>query len=566
MKRINQLCLVSLMVLFCCFSFFTKIDVKASNSFEFTSSEETVELDWKSKNINLYMTSGSSEVSEWNISDTNVAEIDYKSSNYCRLKVNNTGKVTVTATSITGETAMCTVIAVGKEIQLKQNVKSFEVDNDDYYGYIYADYSNSAYIKDWTCSNESVVEIISTSDVGCDYKIVGAGTAIITAKGYYGQTANYTVNVSAKPIVLKTKSLNLIAEPLDYSKYKNDYYEEYDYEEWDSIGSIVLENNSGKVVKWKSSNPSVASVSNGSVEAKSTGSATITLVGKWGQTATCTVNVTKAKTNDIVLDDNLLFLDYTKELQSLDVADYSVKVKSWKSSNSCIKIYSGDDTGCLFEIKKPGTAIITATGYHGQTDTCKIIVENNINLKEDSITIQEGESSKIRLYEIYKRGKVKYSSSNKKIVTVSSTGKIVGKKKGKATITVKVKGKKLKCKVTVKKAKLKFFSEFTYYNTRDNIIWIRVHNHSFKPVTIISSGAKLIDWDYKKYDRSLKLTGNKKSITIKGNKKKYVGFKVIGTNTWPGEDRKDIKFKIKFNGKTYTRTATYDDSCSYCEE
>ena len=46
--------------------------------------------------------------------------------------------------------------------------------------------------------------------------------------------------------------------------------------------------------------------------------------------------------------------------------------------------------------------------------------------------------------------KAVYTSSNKKIATVSSKGVIKAKKKGKATITVKVGKKKVKCKVTVK--------------------------------------------------------------------------------------------------------------------
>lgn len=45
--------------------------------------------------------------------------------------------------------------------------------------------------------------------------------------------------------------------------------------------------------------------------------------------------------------------------------------------------------------------------------------------------------------------KVKWSTSSKSIATVSK-GKVTGKKAGKATITAKYKGKKYKCKVTVK--------------------------------------------------------------------------------------------------------------------
>jgi len=46
---------------------------------------------------------------------------------------------------------------------------------------------------------------------------------------------------------------------------------------------------------------------------------------------------------------------------------------------------------------------------------------------------------------------VKWTTSNKKVATVSKNGKVVAKKKGSAVITVKVKGSKtLRCKVTVK--------------------------------------------------------------------------------------------------------------------
>lgn len=46
---------------------------------------------------------------------------------------------------------------------------------------------------------------------------------------------------------------------------------------------------------------------------------------------------------------------------------------------------------------------------------------------------------------------VKWTTSNKKVATVSKNGKVVAKKKGNAVITVKVKGSKtLRCKVTVK--------------------------------------------------------------------------------------------------------------------
>lgn len=49
------------------------------------------------------------------------------------------------------------------------------------------------------------------------------------------------------------------------------------------------------------------------------------------------------------------------------------------------------------------------------------------------------------------KGKVSWKSSDKKIATVTSKGKVTAKKPGTAKITAKLKGKSVSCKVTVKK-------------------------------------------------------------------------------------------------------------------
>lgn len=72
-----------------------------------------------------------------------------------------------------------------------------------------------------------------------------------------------------------------------------------------------------------------------------------------------------------------------------------------------------------------------------------------------SLSLKRGKMKKLNVKR-RGRGKISYKSSNKKIATVSSQGKIKGKKKGKVTITVKVKangnykGAVKKVKVTVK--------------------------------------------------------------------------------------------------------------------
>ena len=74
-----------------------------------------------------------------------------------------------------------------------------------------------------------------------------------------------------------------------------------------------------------------------------------------------------------------------------------------------------------------------------------------VKINKKSISIKVGKTYKLKLKGTKK--KVKWSTSNKKVATVSSKGVVKGKKAGKATITAKVGKKKYKCKVKVTAAK-----------------------------------------------------------------------------------------------------------------
>lgn len=73
-----------------------------------------------------------------------------------------------------------------------------------------------------------------------------------------------------------------------------------------------------------------------------------------------------------------------------------------------------------------------------------------INKKKLTLNVKENYTLKIS----GTSKKVKWSSSNKKVATISSKGKVTAKKKGKVTITAKVSGKKYKCKIIVEKPTL----------------------------------------------------------------------------------------------------------------
>ena len=73
-------------------------------------------------------------------------------------------------------------------------------------------------------------------------------------------------------------------------------------------------------------------------------------------------------------------------------------------------------------------------------------------LSKKSISMYARNTKKLYVKNNRQKKKVKWSSSNKAVVTVSKNGTVKAKKVGKATVTAKVGKKKLRCKVTVKPA------------------------------------------------------------------------------------------------------------------
>lgn len=94
--------------------------------------------------------------------------------------------------------------------------------------------------------------------------------------------------------------------------------------------------------------------------------------------------------------------------------------------------------------------MIFATAWTSSEEVSEAAVKGKLNQKTATMAIGKSVQLKVK-----NKGKaqVRWSSSQKKVARVSSTGRVTGRSKGKATITAKVtnkgKSKKLKCKVTV---------------------------------------------------------------------------------------------------------------------
>ena len=133
------------------------------------------------------------------------------------------------------------------------------------------------------------------------------------------------------------------------------------------------------------------------------------------------------------------------------------KIKSVRTTNK--KIVKVDRKGKITG-KKAGKATVTITYTNGSRRIFQVKVQKGIVKttavsvnKRNIILAKKGKSFqlKVTLTPVTSQQKVTYKSSNSKVAAVNSKGKIVAKKKGTATITVKSGNKKIICKVKVKK-------------------------------------------------------------------------------------------------------------------
>ena len=135
-------------------------------------------------------------------------------------------------------------------------------------------------------------------------------------------------------------------------------------------------------------------------------------------------------------------------------------ISSWTSSNKKIVTVSGRSNGtCTIKAgNKTGKAKITITLASGLKKVINVTVQKKavtctaIKNVSKKLTLNRKKSYQLKpvISPITCTSKAKYKTSNKKIVKVTSRGKITAVKKGKAKITVMVGKKKFVCTVTIK--------------------------------------------------------------------------------------------------------------------
>lgn len=199
------------------------------------------------------------------------------------------------------------------------------------------------------------------------------------------------------------------------------------------------------VKSWTSSNTAVVKVDgSGKITAqKKTGKAVVTVTLASGKKAMINITVGKAKvkTSKITGISSGMTLQKGKKinLTPILIPLTSQDKISYKTSNKKVATVTGRG---IVKAKKAGTAKITVKAGKKKF-TVRIIVPKtattDLRNVPETKTLKKGKSFKISARKVPSGSeeKIAYKSSNKKILTVDSKGKVTARKKGTAKITVK---------------------------------------------------------------------------------------------------------------------------------
>ena len=141
--------------------------------------------------------------------------------------------------------------------------------------------------------------------------------------------------------------------------------------------------------------------------------------------------------------------------------DYVTKVTSGNTGIVKVSSVTKKGTFRLTAGKKAGSTTVKVILASKKSASFKVTVQrgavktSKITVSTKSVTLKKGTTyrklaSSVKVPPVPSQEKVTYTSSNKKIATVTSGGVIKGLKKGTATITIRSGSKRTTCKVTVK--------------------------------------------------------------------------------------------------------------------
>lgn len=371
--------------------------------------------------------------------DATHQEVTYSAGNDAVATVSEEGLVTAVAPGFTiitcqdvetGKTAICQVtvepgvkfslspatreIALGKSFKLKKVTKP----------------SNAKKTAKWKSSNKSIATVSSSGKV--TGKKIGSCTITCTLT-YYGASATCRVKVAKLKSTVK----------LDKTSIRMNLGSTY------KLKKTVTSNDSKlPSVKFTSKNSKIASVGSksGKIRAKKVGSTYVTAKTTDAShgTARCRVTVIRRATS-VSLNKTyaVCYIGSTLMLKAkVKPSNATIKKVSWSSSDKKVAAVTGSGkiTGYA-----EGETYITATTTDGSNKKARCLVKvmepiaaSSILVAQRDLTMQVGDTTTIS-YTVLPNDttdKIKMASDNKRVATVTNSGKVRAVGTGNATITI----------------------------------------------------------------------------------------------------------------------------------
>ena len=279
-------------------------------------------------------------------------------------------------------------------------------------------FANDAVV--WSTNDNDVININQQGYVYAKH----AGTAVLTA----------TKDNASVTCVIKVKAL--------HPYFDHDSLDVYTLEP----ATLTVNDYGARTIKWKSKDPKIATVENGVIQGLKPGTTTIS--AKVGDdTLECKVKV-KRKTFKISHKEATFYVGDEGQL-GIENAYPDIK---WETSNAAVATVANGHIWTM----SPGKATLKATS-NGQTVKCVVTVKKRVpRLDQTKVTLLTDQKVVLNILDkANPEDVVQWSSNKKRIASVNEFGEVTGLKKGKAVITAKIGKKKYKATVTVKKRQIK---------------------------------------------------------------------------------------------------------------
>lgn len=380
----------------------------------------------------------------WKSSNTKVATVDANGT----VTLVGPGSTSIIATSEDNPlvTAICN-ITVGvpvTSITLDDLTKTMYVGESTRLGYLITPTNASNKNITWSSTNTSIVSVDSTGLVTARAE----GIAVIIVKTQDGsiiKTSTITVKQKASGVALDVKDVEINVGQTFTMPY-----------------TITPANATDLTITWESTDSKVVTVdSKGKITGVSSGKAVIIAKPSIGGAMYANVTVLQQPTGiQLNFEEKTIVVGEKFKLKASFIpSDSTVKGVNWSSSNNKVArvTAAGNVTGL-----KGGTAIITGKTADGKLTAFSIVhvVERVTTIKLNQTSYRLGLNKSYTLKATVETNaatnpSVTWSSSDPKIATVDSKGKVTGRKLGYATITAKANdGSNVEASATIRVVRL----------------------------------------------------------------------------------------------------------------